>query len=74
MHSGMRKSEITKLTLDRIVELDGTLFVSVIKTKSDKPRLVPCSSRMIEIVEIIELSDWFNEAKITGRRARLIIF
>ena len=52
IHSGMRKTEIRSLDWNDINTLaDGRMFATVKRSKSGKPRPVPCTATMIQILQ-----------------------
>jgi integrase len=52
IHSGMRKSEILNLEWSNIQALaDGRNIASVTTSKADRPRMVPCTQSMNEVLE-----------------------
>ena len=52
VHSGMRKSEILNLVWTEVQGLpDGRTIISVTTTKSDQPRIVPCTQTMTKVLE-----------------------
>ncbi|NBX03148.1 MAG: site-specific integrase [Alphaproteobacteria bacterium] len=52
VHSGMRKTEIRNLAWEDIRRLpDGRAFATIKTSKSGKPRIIPCTPTMIEILE-----------------------